>query len=272
MWKTILEFYIKPENLRNVNLAMIDYKNPRLFLPLEELYLGPIIHAEFSTNTFPNSVQNDFKVQCLKFYIELIDQIYKRFPFPSDFVNGIKLIHFIRPPNISKIISLGNLLNSNMLKHFISDIYALDREWRLLRNNDCIIPLLERSAIDFWKKIGTIKNGDNSPAFPNLIKLVSFIFTLPHSSVERIFSSINLNKTKIRNRLNMDALSGILRSKDLLSNQKKCCADFTISSDLINKHNNNMYKRKRQKETERERDSDRERESASDRVSESDSE
>lgn len=70
------------------------------------------------------------------------------------------------------------------------------------------------------------------------------ILTLPHSSAatERLFSAINLNKTKTRNRLETDTLTGILNAKNILSNQNKSCYNFNIDTEMLNKHNNQMYK------------------------------
>lgn len=52
---------------------------------------------------------------------------------------------------------------------------------------------------------------------------------LPHSSecVERLFSSINLIKTKLRNQLFTETLTGILYSKSL-TNSKNSCYYFSL--------------------------------------------
>jgi len=74
-------------------------------------------------------------------------------------------------------------------------------------------------------------------------KLVSFVLILPHSSatVERLFSVINLNKTKIRNKLSTDTVTGILHCKNLLKNQDKSCFNFDINSEIIKKMNSSIY-------------------------------
>lgn len=79
--------------------------------------------------------------------------------------------------------------------------------------------------------------------YPIINSLVSHILLFPHSSacVERLFSSINLNKTKLRNRLSTDTLSGILHSKNFLKRQNKNCFDFDVPIDMIKKLNLNMY-------------------------------
>lgn len=63
-----------------------------------------------------------------------------------------------------------------------------------------------------------MKNSLNEPMFSNLMVIVKVILILPHSSasVEREFSQLTLNKTKIRSRLNIDTISAILLIKDSL--------------------------------------------------------
>lgn len=97
--------------------------------------------------------------------------------------------------------------------------------------------------MEFWNTVKNLKDGNNLEAFPLTTMFVSYVLTLPHSSacVERLFSSINLNKTKIRNRLSTDTMSGILHSKNILSTQQQHCYRFNVSTDMLQKHSSNMY-------------------------------
>lgn len=63
------------------------------------------------------------------------------------------------------------------------------------------------------------------------------LFSLPHSSatVERVFSQMNLNKTKVRNALREKTLNGILHSKEVLGDNsanpaKKPCYEFQVNN------------------------------------------
>lgn len=69
--------------------------------------------------------------------------------------------------------------------------------------------------MDFWSTVRKIKDGNNCEMFSLINSLVLYILTFPHSSayVEILFSSINLNKTKSRNRLPTETLSGIFIQK-----------------------------------------------------------
>jgi hypothetical protein len=97
------------------------------------------------------------------------------------------------------------------------------------------------SDVDFWVKLKLKKNADGSEMYGALIQFSLDLLSLPHSSanVERFFSTINLNKTKTRNRLSTDVLAGILHTKALIG--KNNCYDITICDNLIAKHNVKMH-------------------------------
>lgn len=68
--------------------------------------------------------------------------------------------------------------------------------------------------------------------------------SLPHSSacVERVFSAINLNKKKLRNRLSTKALYGLLHSKQLINKSTdKTCYNYYVPNIALDNHNATMY-------------------------------
>lgn len=95
-----------------------------------------------------------------------------------------------------------------------------------------------KDVINYWKTICETRKGDESLAYPEINKLVSYLLTLPHSSasMERVFSAINLNKSKVRNRLGSETLSGILHIKRLINEHEKNCFDFHIASNVLEHH------------------------------------
>jgi len=86
------------------------------------------------------------------------------------------------------------------------------------------------------------KKGDGTSAYPNLLALARRVFILPHSSaaVERVFSATNLNKTKTRNRLEHNTLSGLLRTKGLLKTTNTECHSIAITNRLEKKHSEDI--------------------------------
>lgn len=69
---------------------------------------------------------------------------------------------------------------------------------------------------------------------------------MPHSTatVERLFSSINIMKTKLRNKLSTTTIKGTLHTKTEIKN----CFEFNVTNDHIKKFNKNMYDLKKNKD------------------------
>jgi hypothetical protein len=237
-YKLLLSYYIKPDYLKNTDVTKLQYRNPSNFLPLENIYLGPKVAIELNNKVLSNAQQHELRKNCLSFYVEAAHQIYKRFSFNSKEAQLIKSLSFLVPSNIAKTDSIGSVAGS--FPNIVTDINDLDREFRLLKNSDIDFQV---DDVEFWKNVSNIKKGDGTPLFSQLSQFVSILLTLPHSSacVERIFSVINLNKTKLRNRLGVTTLSGLLHSKRLISEDGSQCYNFTISPEILAKHNANMY-------------------------------
>ena len=120
-----------------------------------------------------------------------------------------------------------------------SNLDQIDREWRMLRNYDFsnFFDADAKPMHEFWIKISKLRLGDSEPFCKNLCAFVVSILSLPHSSatVERIFSQINLNKTKIRNKLSTETLSGIMHTKKLLKSSISCF-NFEIKPEMFTKY------------------------------------
>jgi len=239
-YKTILEFYIKPDYLNNTEIEKVQYRLPSNFVRPENIYVGGKCMALLGEDCkLTDTEKGVFYNNCLSFYVECAHQIFQRFPFHSKEVKCLKALTFLDPKNIKNVISIGPAAThfEVLLELNLND---LDREWRSLRNMDLDVDM---ELIHFWKNVYNLKSNIGEMAFPLLMKLVNYLIVLPHSSacVERIFSCINLNKTKIRNRLGTETLTGILHSKNILNTQNKLCYDFEITSEMIKKHNNSMF-------------------------------
>lgn len=239
-YKTLLECYLKSDYIQNTDISLIQFRNPNFFLSNDKIYLGGACTLAFSTdNNLLKAGKAEFITNCLNFFVECSFQIYKRFPFKSAHMQLLKSLSFIDPKNIKNITSII-IAAANFPKLNIN-MNDIDREWRKLRNSNLNFDM---NIMEFWKTIRDQKDGNNLEVYPLINKLVVYILILPHSSacVERLFSTINLNKTKIRNRLSTETLTGILHSKNILNNQNKTCYEFNILPEMIKKHTNNIYK------------------------------
>lgn len=223
--QTLLKCYIKADVIHGANLTL--YSNPANFLPTNEIYAGPYVAAYLETN--PNLTPtklNMFYTNVRNFYIELLQQIFKRFPFEGS-AKAFKQFAFLDPQALK---SFKSLAPAAVYVYPEANLQELDTEFRLLLNNESL-DFEEKDTIKFWKDVSRLKRVDGSLLYPHIIELVKRVLTLPHSTacVERIFSRVTDNKTKKRNRLEEETLSGILHGKNLLKMEKKSCFDFDVS-------------------------------------------
>lgn len=116
--KTIASNYMNFSYCKTTGAYKIEYANPRLFVPLEKVYLG--IAAQSSIDGLskvipePKTVITDFKRTCLNFYIETIKQIVQRFHFSDPLYDILDVIE----PSVTQKFEVKDL--SNVLKRFPS--------------------------------------------------------------------------------------------------------------------------------------------------------
>lgn len=222
--RSLMDMYIKRDYLdKMTEINQIEFKNPSHFLKLEDIYLGGRVSASLldSNELRPAQVEN-IRKNCLYFLVEAVGQIFQRFDFKR---KDYRLMEIIIPENIKnkKHASIVPLAMELKLSGIVENMYNdLDREWRTLRNYN--LDSVGNDSEAFWDYVSKIKTGEGNLAFPLLINLVGHIFTLPHSSanVERVFSSLNIIKTKNRNKLKTDALIGLLHTKRMFSKNIYC--------------------------------------------------
>lgn len=123
------------------------------------------------------------------------------------------------PSVIPLAIEFSNVINDR-------EYNDIDREWRLLQSTDLNIEsdVKNLNFEYFWSIVATLTNGLDEPLFPLFTKLIQHILILPHSNAaaERIFSAVNLNKTKLRNRISTSTLNGILHAKTVFDKDSAC--------------------------------------------------
>nr|CAI5865955.1 unnamed protein product [Callosobruchus analis] len=76
----------------------------------------------------------------------------------------------------------------------------------------------------FWSEVLNYRNGDDQP-FKDLAEFCLELLILPHSNaeVQRLLSTTNIIKSKLRNKLQLPMLSVILNIKAGLNRCDKCC-------------------------------------------------
>lgn len=239
--RTIYDCFLKRPYLVNTNIQDIDFQNPRNFLTLEDCYYGAAVNKTIIENEIPPEKLDFFRKRALEFYIEACSQILKRFPLKN---NNLELLNFLEP-SVVKNGSISSLSPVVIKFEFLvnsANLQELDMQWRMLRNMQELNSLPD-DVESFWKEIRKITAGDGTETFEELSNFAFNILCLPHSSanVERIFSKVNLIKSKQRNALNTETLNGLLHCKEIVEIQN--CYDFVIRESMLSKMNKySIYK------------------------------
>lgn len=92
-------------------------------------------------------------------------------------------------------------------------------------------------TIALWTEIASYRDATGENPFSDLAALALTVLTLPHSNadVERIFSHMNIVKSKLRNRLCIKSLNAILTIKYGLRRNEKCCYDYKLPKEVLKK-------------------------------------
>ena len=145
------------------------------------------------------------------FFIEAALEIQKRFPIGDPVIEMLQVLD----PNAShaKFPSLVPLASRfpNLIP--ISKLRQLDNEWRKLSFTTLAFDSEGMKPEVFWGRLGKISNGVGTLQFHTLSAFMGSLLCLPHANVdvERLFSSVNLIKT--RNRMHTKTVGALLKVK-----------------------------------------------------------
>lgn len=93
-----------------------------------------------------------------------------------------------------------------------------------------------------------LEYGDGRKQFPTLSSFVLDLLVLPHSTaaIEKLFSTVNLNKTEFRNRMENKTLTGLMHRKSLL--RGKSAAELKMTRSHLARHKASMYNGQKEKQ------------------------
>ncbi|KAG0442935.1 hypothetical protein HPB47_015472 [Ixodes persulcatus] len=151
--KTIMDCYRQASRTRGTDLVKVDYENPRCFVPLEDMYVGAIATAflTFKECSATSEQRHFFRLRCLDFYIESIEQILKRVPFRESTLSNLEFLDPIvartrSAPSAAPLArAFPNVISGESLQ-------SLDTKWRILRNIDLDIRT-EAILHEFWGSV-----------------------------------------------------------------------------------------------------------------------
>lgn len=234
LYKTILKNFIKKDVTDRIQLLEINIHNPGNYLAIENLYFGAKANAYVSNENINISKEDlhNFRLNIIKFYIEILSQIKKRFNFND---KHLKFAANFVPEKVlsGNIRSIGDFLN--LFPNIEVDIQKVDMEWQLLCETDLGFKEESCPLNEFWEKVCKTKNSLGEYIFSNLTVVVSTVLALPHSSAaaERAFSQLALTKTALRNKLSIATCSAILSCKDEMRQYKQGSLEWRPNFEKI---------------------------------------
>lgn len=103
----------------------------------------------------------------------------------------------------------------------------IESQYRVLQNMADLAVHCDKPIDEFWKLVGEVRSGEDY-LLKDLATFGQAMLSLPHSSaeVERVFSKLNVIKTKLRNRLLPKTCESLLLAKDLLKENGGVCYSF----------------------------------------------
>lgn len=165
----------------------------------------------------------NIKQRCVRFLIELISQFQIRLPENAKNLRNMRLI------------SLDNCLNQRkesivpllqQFKYNDMEITRIEKQWMDL----VLLPWSEKNNVQhFWGEVYHYRDLAGNNPFRDVALFAIKLLTLPHSNaeVERVFSQLNIVKTKVRNKLIADTINAILSIRYGLKRTDDCCYSYT---------------------------------------------
>lgn len=122
------------------------------------------------------------------------------------------------------------------------DIEKIEVQWRKI---NLVSWKNTSSVIDFWTDVKEFKDTANCNPFLELANFSLTVLSLPWSNaaIERIFSQMNIVKSKSRNKMGTTLLTSLLYIRFGLKLNNKCCNNFSLPDAVVKQiGSNEIYK------------------------------
>lgn len=256
LYREILLSFMEGQYVRKTKLTEIDPTREDKQLPGSRLYLGVGVmnYIDHPQVTQHPHMREDFFKRCRTFLSVAACEVKKRWSFDDELMTNIRYLHPKQAMSSAarevfpSIIPLGRCLKQIVPVDDHHYMQALDDQWRRLPLVRGQLPddiAKEQQPDVFWGKLSTWETPSGDRDFVQLSQFSLDALCLPHSNAEceRVFSKVNLTKTKIRNRLHTNTINSLLLTSQCLKEGEKGCTSFQPTQDMVNKMNySTLYK------------------------------
>lgn len=130
----------------------------------------------------------------------------------------------------------------------------INDEWEALLEHQFTPEYANASVEVFWGELRKCRDENGQPLFENLCNFSISLMLLSNSnaSAERLWSQLNLKKTKIRNKLGFDTLKALLLSASYIADLGGI-ANFEATDEMVIEAYKKLFKRKKKNNKKRKR-------------------
>ncbi|KYN00584.1 hypothetical protein ALC62_08634, partial [Cyphomyrmex costatus] len=196
-------------------------------------------------------------------------QISKRYDMQNSVLQKLRAL---KPKNALSLSyrdttpSLFNLMNTipRIVNYNSCTMQKIDDQWRRLPLFAATFSKdIQEVDVDiFWNEVSNKKGAAEKSEFDELARFALDALCLPHSNAdcERIFSRVNLIKTKYRNKLKIETVNGSILATECVKRQcaeeeKSNCVTFKPTEKMFERMTANVLYPKQKKRNEIEEDS-----------------
>lgn len=213
--------YILKSDISRINPELTE-NNAATFLNLHNIYLGIKVTNEFKKENViqHQKLEPEVRLRCRNFLSKICSELKKRFDMSNE--SPFSKLAVLHPSEVlskastrkESLLPLAEIVPRIVSADDFVTLQKIDDQWRLI----AVTNFPEISATDtaekVWQHIKNSKNINGQNEFAEVATFALNVLCLPHSSAscERVFSKINLMKTKIRNKLATDTINGLLLS------------------------------------------------------------
>lgn len=186
-------------------------------------------------------LHHDFYKRCREFITVSAKEIQKRYDLNDPILSKLECL---QPTNAVSNSYRNNMPSPQPLMTLVPRIVGNENKMQKIDDERRNLPNIINKKINltaspdkFW--------GDVNRHFEEYKSISQFslnLLILPHSTAdcERIFSQVNLIKTKIRNSLSNESINGTLLAKQHILNEAGSCANFKPNNEMMAKRTSNV--------------------------------
>lgn len=203
-----------------------DYLTPNPYLGYEfESHNAELLKERVMTAAEASIVRST----CVTFIVNLVKSLRLRLP------DNIKILRQIDVIAVDRALRVVKPSFTPILEELRMDratITRIELQWKHL----VLVSWTKKDdTACFWAEVKSFKDAGGNNPFKDLSDFACKMLCLPFSNaeVERIFSQMNLVKTKLRNRMQSDMVNAILMIRSSMSNSGSCCSNFQITPEMV---------------------------------------